>query len=528
MANKKWMSIRRLIGSMVFILFLLGMVLACSLLWSYFHTGARPGDALHISQELRQEHTPSVSWSDRGAEGISGLDVYTRAEVEKRYIQAWELANLYHEGNYNGLEDLFADSIRVQLENSIDHQSEQRIHRIDLRHNLELVHFSIDHQVIAFRDKGVIIKERLFENEDLINEWEIRKDYEVMMTLDDGRWRVRHMRSLDVTEATEESEVPNRKDLVQVEDGAFVHNGNRFPLNGVNYYPSDFPWFDFWEEFRVDTIDADLAIARDIGFNAVRIFIQYETFGRGHVEPIMLDKLEQFLSLAEKHGLYAVVTLFDFPPGFALKKYSETDRHLESILTRFKDHGAILAWDLKNEPDIDFQYHEPDQVKNWLSYMLHQAREYDPNHLITIGWANAEYATLFKEKVDFVSFHYYDDPKNLGQTISKLKRTIDKPLVVEEFGIPSVHPFIPLAPSMREKQQRDIQTMVTTMDDAETGYMLWTLKDFTSVPSEVFGYKPWIRHSQKHYGIVTTSGEFKPAVEVFKANPIAHLDNAPE
>lgn len=526
MEKKKLMSIRRLIGSMFFILFMLGMVLACSLIWTYFHTGARPGDALHITKELRQEHTPHVSWIQPTTAPSTELDVYTRAEVERRYIQAWELANLYHTGNYNGLEDVFADSIRVQIENAIDHQSARKINRVDLKHKLELVHFSIDRQVIVFRDMGVVMKERLFDQDVLVHEWEIRKDYDVMMTLDDGRWRVRHMKSSPMTTTNAQSDVPNKKDLVQVKQGAFVHNGNRFQLKGVNYYPSDFPWFDFWEEFRVDTIASDLAIARNLGFNAVRIFVQFETFGEGNVQALMLNRLEQFLSMAEKHELYVVVTLFDFPPGFELKNYSETDRHLESLLTRFKNHPSILAWDLKNEPDIDFKYHDPQKVKNWLTYMLHQSRQYDPNHLVTIGWANAEYATLFQNQVDFVSFHYYDDPMDLNQRIVDLKETISKPLVVEEFGRPSVHPFIPFLPSMRERQRRDIESMVGVIEKSHSGYMLWTLKDFAATPSEVFGYKPWIRYSQKHYGIVTTSGEYKPAAEVFKTDDIAQLDKA--
>ena len=29
--------------------------------------------------------------------------------------------------------------------------------------------------------------------------------------------------------------------------------------------------------------------------------------------------------------------------------------------------------------------------------------------MITIGWSNTKSATILKDKVDFVSFHYYED-----------------------------------------------------------------------------------------------------------------------
>jgi endo-1,4-beta-mannosidase len=49
---------------------------------------------------------------------------------------------------------------------------------------------------------------------------------------------------------------------------------------------------------------------------------------------------------------------------------------------------AILAWDLKNEPNLDFENRDKSNVLSWLEHMITVVKENAPNHLVTIGWSN--------------------------------------------------------------------------------------------------------------------------------------------
>jgi endo-1,4-beta-mannosidase len=66
---------------------------------------------------------------------------------------------------------------------------------------------------------------------------------------------------------------------------------------------------------------------------------------------------------------------------------------------------AILAWDLKNEPNLDFENRDKSNVLSWLEHMITVVKENAPNHLVTIGWSKLA-AIHLANKVDFVSYHF--------------------------------------------------------------------------------------------------------------------------
>ena len=92
------------------------------------------------------------------------------------------------------------------------------------------------------------------------------------------------------------------------------------------------------------------------------------------------------LDIAQRSGLKVIVTLFDFYGDYSVHNWTLTHRHAEQIITPFKTHKAILAWDIKNEPNLDFENRSKENVLAWLREMVEQIRRFDPNHLVTIGW----------------------------------------------------------------------------------------------------------------------------------------------
>ena len=60
--------------------------------------------------------------------------------------------------------------------------------------------------------------------------------------------------------------------------------------------------------------------------------------------------------------------LFRWVFCYSLLHWPDADRYLETLLTYFKNNPTILAWDLKNEPDLDYRTAGKEVVNSWLAY----------------------------------------------------------------------------------------------------------------------------------------------------------------
>ena len=114
-------------------------------------------------------------------------------------------------------------------------------------------------------------------------------------------------------------------------------------------------------------------------------------------------------------------SLFDFYGDYSVLDWTLTQRHAKLIVNAIKNHKALAYWDIKNEPNLDFKSRGQTLVTAWLDNMIDFVKSQDPNHPITIGWSNAESSFVLKDKLDFVSFHYYEDIDDLIETYNQLK-----------------------------------------------------------------------------------------------------------
>lgn len=491
------------IGVIAFVFAGLGKTVA------YFKTGADNGEIYVINTNILKDHHPKVTWQEDQIVDGRVVNDYMRSELEKAYIEAWYVANMSLANKDDShLEDYFAGKALEWIKEEVNDSSDYTIHQTELNHNLQLNHFTLDNQLAAFSDESVNLVRRVLDSEGkLVYEEESTSDYQIVMVLDDGRWRIRHLvKKIKQKDKQEDQLANDQRMLAKLE-----------MMKGVNYYPASTPWFDFWENYSPDTTKQDLSLAKSLGFNTVRIFLQYSVFGEEDVREVMLQKLESFLNVAKDKKIKVIVTLFDFPKSYDLINYTSTDRHLESILTKFKDHKAILAWDIKNEPDLDFNNYGKQVVKDWLSFAISRAREYDPNHLMTIGWSDAKDAHHLVDEVDFVSFHYYKKAEDLSLTIKQLKdKCKGKKLVLGEFGQTSLRSALTLYNKSEEKQIEYYERVLETLEEEKVSYVCWGLHDFNDAPTEVFGLKPWIRGPQKYFGLIRNDGTPKPVASLFK------------
>jgi hypothetical protein len=211
---------------------------------------------------------------------------------------------------------------------------------------------------------------------------------------------------------------------------------------------------------------------------------------------------------------------------------------------------AILAWDIKNELDRDYDYYGKSQVQAWATEMISYTRRLDVDHLITLGFYGvvtgtpcytsmpglvygptvaAELAPL----VDVVSMHYFLPERCFESDLSVLQAQAGaKPILLEEFGL---HTQSTITDNLHtEADQSAYYNALLSLSEAYNiaGYSFWTLNDFSYV-------LPGLPDSEKCMGIlrnslvstcqVTTTQDYtvKPAAETIRrhyAEHVAYLD----
>ncbi len=502
----------------IFVLCLFISVMLLSKLIAYYKTGADPKNILNIQKEIFTSHTPFVLWEKNDKLRGINPDEYTIEKIEKDYLMAWNLLNLSIKSKeYSSLKDYFADSILVQIQNSSQFNTSFDFEQVEIEHHILPTYFPYDRKMIAFDDNGVKIIKRAFKKNtsDLVYQREDVSDFKVIMMLQDGFWKIVELHKKITLDNQGEIFSSTKENHFEVNKNGFLLNGKPFKVKGINYYPQDAPWSLFWRNVDKHTLDADFDLIKSSGFNTVRIFIPYEEFGGAHVKREMLDKLSFLLESLKSKELYALITLFDFPKGFDWQHYTKADQHLRKIVEHCKSFDSVIAYDLKNEPDLDIvQY--GNKVNDWLAFLLERFRKYAPNELLTIGWSDAAYINQFNEELDFLCFHYYKEEEDFEAVLLKVKNeNPNKLIVLEEFGFPTYKSKVFPIHNTSIDQKDYVAEILNVIEKESIPYFIWTLHDFKELPNGTFSSRPWVKNPQKHFGLYDQNGEAKPVLSLF-------------
>jgi hypothetical protein len=492
-----------------FILVNVLLLFGLSSILNYLNSGADRSKMLHLEKETINTYLPKVTWEELNNVGRK-MEPNTLKTIEKDYLFSWYIKNKSLQNNKKqGIEDYYTQNARVNLYNSIDYNLKNKIsiESTTLQHHPKLEFYSEDGQQVVFTDKNVIEYQKVFKDEKLITEVQDTATYKVLMLLEDGFWRVRHIQKMKPETITTTTEKPNSDYTVVGKNIKF--NNTDFTIKGINYYPKNSAWDTFGVLFNKDTIANDFDIIKKAKLNSIRIFIQYDDFGKADIQPEKLQRLKTLLDLAETKNLKVIVTLFDFYSDYSLESWTLTSRHAEKITSTFKDHKAILAWDIKNEPNLDFENRDKKNVLNWLQQMISVVKEADPNHLVTIGWSNSVEATHLEDKVDFVSYHFYNSIDDFETENAILEKATKKPIVIQEFGVPSYQGFWNWTGNDEDDQAEFHKKMQVTFKKNKLAFMSWTFYDFPNVPDQVAGKWPWQKNKQKNFGFIDQNGKEK-------------------
>jgi len=516
--NKKHLSIPFLLLVTSFTLVMILLFYGSSQLLAFFKTGA---DEAHIeilaNDDVDQFYKPKVTSIAIGINEGRKMEEATYTKINRDYLASnYYQAKAIQSGKKEGLKDYFTKNTRDHIYNLIDTYEDQphTLLSTTIEHFNKIHFYSEDGTIVSMQDEAISYQEWRDQNQTPVITNYDTSSYDVMLLLEDNFWRVRHKVKIGnaITLKTKiDSLVPPK---VWVQDDQIMVSDTIFRIKGINYYPQKYPWQKMWEKYDKIDFSKDFQAIRDLDFNTIRIFVPYNHFGQANVYEEELKKLVEVMDLAGQHHLKVVVTLFDFFLDYDISFWTLADRHVETIITRLKEHPALLAWDIKNEPDLDYKNIGESTVNQWLDFMIKRVRGYDKNGLITIGWSQPEYMYHLQSELDFLSFHFYRDPIELSSFLEKNK--FDKPLFLGETG---KHTFskwwFPFSKS-QEDQYNYYEQVLGITKQHNIHYAIWTLFDFKNVPDNVAGKYPWQVNPQKAYGLINTHHKAKKSYSLIK------------
>lgn len=500
--NRSIIRIAILIMYMVMLSFIL---FGISSVFSYLNTGADRSSMLHNKVEKVKYYFPKLEWTSLENNGRP-MDRQTLKSIEEDYLDAWYVRQIALKTNDpKGIDDYYTKHARQDIKAYIDYNKDNQIHveSTTLEHHIKVEFFSADGKLIVLTDKGVIEYKRLYKSDQILDEIKEKSTYKIILLLEDGFWRIRHLQKIE-SNPIEYNKEP------RFNEGNTIDNN----VKGINYYPQNCPWDMYGDCFNVKQLDLDFEIIKLSGLNTVRLFIPYEEFGGGYVANEKLEKVKVILDVLKKHNLKAIITLFDFYGNYNVLDWTLNQRHLEQIVNPLKGHEALQAWDIKNEPDLDFKSRGRENVLAWLLEMTDYVNHLDTIHPVTIGWSSPEAGGLLQNYVDIVSFHYYKSADDFEQSYNQLKEEVkDKTIILQEFGASSYRGFWNPFGYSEDDQAEYYEEMQKLFETNNVQYLAWTLYDFEYIPESVVGRLPWRKNKQTKFGFIDTKGNKKPSFE---------------
>ena len=164
-----------------------------SRLLAYFNSGAED-NIYYLSEEIFDSPDSEVTWLEDDDYIKGEINKYIRLDISKAYARAWHIRDLtlYHQKDL-GLIEHFTPSLIDKITDSYSNMSSDSIKTQRINHHLKLHFISYDKQSVSFTDidseRSIIVGST--SDYDTLH---FSSSYDIVMTLDDGRWRIRQMR----------------------------------------------------------------------------------------------------------------------------------------------------------------------------------------------------------------------------------------------------------------------------------------------------------------------------------------------
>ncbi|MFO0865137.1 MAG: cellulase family glycosylhydrolase [Gemmataceae bacterium] len=234
-------------------------------------------------------------------------------------------------------------------------------------------------------------------------------------------------------------------------------------LVGCNFIPSNaINQIEMWQKdtFDAKLIDKELKWAADLGFNCMRVFLHDLAW---HDDPVGFKKrVDEYLTISAKHKIRTMFVLFDDcwnanpklgkqpdpqpgvhnsgwvqGPGVAIvndpakREWPRLENYVSDMLTTFGKDDRIVLWDLYNEPGNSGQNEKSLPL---LKEVVRWARKAEASQPLSVGlwFQNAALNEYQLSVSDVVTFHNYNDAKNLKNEITALRKH-GRPILCTEY-----------------------------------------------------------------------------------------------
>ncbi len=247
---------------------------------------------------------------------------------------------------------------------------------------------------------------------------------------------------------------------------------------GSNYTPATaINELEMWQAETWDpaTIDKELGYAQGIGMNTMRVFLHNLAWENDRAG--LKRRMDQFLTIAARHGIRPVFVLFDScwdpnpkagpqhppipgvhnsgwvqAPGAARladrAQYPKLEAYVKDVVGTFRNDRRILAWDVWNEPNNEGGGNyapTPDKkalVAGLLGQVFGWARSADPVQPLTSGvwigetWDRPETLDAVERiqvtQSDIESFHDYNWPEHFERRARQML-SYGRPVICTEY-----------------------------------------------------------------------------------------------
>jgi endo-1,4-beta-mannosidase len=271
-------------------------------------------------------------------------------------------------------------------------------------------------------------------------------------------------------------------------------------LMGINYWPRKKAMY-WWEYFDAAEVRDEFSQIADLGLTHVRFFLLWESFqpSPGRVSSTALRDLRKVCDIAADLRLKLQPTFFtghmsgpNWAPDWMLSKIPTTagqrpvvglyrrtgsptqiynaytepflieaeDLQLRTVCGELKDHPAIWAWSLGNEPDLFCKPPDAATGAKWVADRVATIKAADPNHPALIGLHTASIDYDIGLRVDQIArvtdisvMHGYSiyhplarkplDPDYVPFTCGLTAAIAGRPILYEEFGVNTQSPDAP-------------------------------------------------------------------------------------
>ena len=207
---------------------------------------------------------------------------------------------------------------------------------------------------------------------------------------------------------------------VIIVDNKLNINNEAFYIKGIAYHPV--PKGNSGNQRSFKNIDKDLALMREAGINTIRVYKPIDDEG-------ILNKINNA-------GIKIIIGFGFNQDGF----YDIKSGSFINYVKKYKDHPAILIWELGNEYNFNPQWFDGD-ISIWYKYLKNAVdliHEVDMNHPVSTshGEIPDELAMSMISNIDIWGFNIYrwDKPESF---IKEWVQISSKPMYFSEVGADS-------------------------------------------------------------------------------------------